>query len=134
MEFVQQNIVWVTLAAVSGFMLLLSFLRDGGPSVTPSQATLLLNREDAVVVDVRESQEWSAGHIPQSRHIALGQFDQRIDELEKFKSRPIVVVCQSGNRSAQACQKLRQAGFAKVYNLSGGVRAWADASLPLTTK
>lgn len=134
MEFVQQNVIWVTLAAVSGFMLLLSFLRGGGPAVSPPEATLLLNREDAVVIDVRESQEWAAGHIPQARHIALGQLDQRMAELEKFKNRPIVVVCATGNRSASACQKLRKAGFEKVFNLAGGVRAWSDASLPLTTK
>lgn len=136
MEFVQANIMWVVLAAVSGGMLLWPLLSGGGSGagVSPSEATLLLNREDAVVVDVRESGEWSGGHIPNARHIALSQFDKRLEELEKFKSRPLIVCCASGNRSSSACGKLRKAGFEKVFNLSGGIGAWSEAGLPVTTK
>jgi rhodanese-related sulfurtransferase len=134
MEFVQQNIMWVLAAAVSGGMLLFSFLRPGGKGVSVTEATLLINREDAVVVDVRETSEWSTGHIPNARHIALGQLNQRIGELEKVKSKPVIVCCASGNRSSSACGTLRKAGFERVFNLSGGIRAWSDAGLPTTAK
>jgi rhodanese-related sulfurtransferase len=134
MEFVQQNIMWVMAAVISGAMLAYSFLRDAGKGISVMEATLLINREDAVVVDVRETSEWSAGHIPNARHIALGQLDKRVGELEKLKSKPIIVCCASGNRSSSACGALKKAGFERVYNLSGGIRAWSDAGLPTTAK
>lgn len=135
MEFVQQNIMWVGLAIVSGTMLLWPLLTGGGAQgVSPAEATLKMNREDAVIVDVRETGEWSSGHIAGARHIALGQFDKRLSELDKFKSRPIIVCCASGNRSSSACKQLKKAGFEKVYNLNGGISAWLEANLPVTTK
>lgn len=134
MEFVQQNIWLVMAAVISGGMFLASFFRAGGKGISITEATLLINREDAVVVDVRESGEWSAGHIPNARHIALGQLDKRVAELEKFKTKPVIVCCASGNRSTSACGSLKKAGFERVFNLSGGIRAWTDAGLPTTTK
>jgi rhodanese-related sulfurtransferase len=134
MEFVHQNIMWVIAAAVSGGMLLASFLRAGGKGISVTEATLLINREDAVVVDVRETSEWSTGHIPNARHIALGQFKQRVGELDKAKSKPVIVCCATGNRSSSACGALKKAGFERVFNLNGGIRAWSDAGLPVTMK
>ena len=99
-----------------------------------TEATLLINREDAVVLDVRETSEWSAGHIPNARHIALGQLDKHLSELEKFKSRPVIICCASGNRSSSACGTLKRAGFERVFNLSGGLGAWTGAGLQVTTK
>ncbi len=133
MEFLQQNISWVMLAVFSGGMLLWPMLRGpGGISVT--EATTLINREDGVVLDVREANEWSTGHIPNARHIALGQLAGRLSELDKFKGKPVVVCCASGNRSSSACGALRRAGFERVYNLAGGIGAWSEAGLPVTTK
>ena len=135
MEFIQQNITWVMLALISGGMLIIPMLTGGGADgVSTAEATLLINREDAVVVDVRETNEWSAGHIPNARHIALGQLDKRFSEIEKFKERPIIVCCASGNRSSSAGRTLRKAGFQRVYNLAGGIGAWTEAGLPVTTK
>ncbi|MDP1614110.1 MAG: rhodanese-like domain-containing protein [Sulfuritalea sp.] len=135
MEFVQQNMVWVALALVSGGMLLWPMVSGGGAdNLTPAQATLLMNREDALVLDVRESGEWTSGHIPGARHITLAQLEKRMSELEKFKDRPIIICCASGNRSSSACGQLKKNGFAKVFNLGGGISGWLDANLPLTTK
>jgi rhodanese-related sulfurtransferase len=134
MEFVQQNIMWVMAAVVSGAMLVASFVRGGGKGVSVGEATLLINREDALVLDVRETNEWSAGHIPNARHVALGQLGKHLSELEKFKSRPVIVCCASGNRSSSACGTLHRAGFERVFNLSGGLGAWTSAGLPVTTK
>ena len=135
MEFVQQNMIWVALALVSGGMLLWPLVSGGSAdNLTPAQATLLMNREDALVLDVRETGEWGAGHITGARHITLGQLDKRLSELEKFKEKPIIVVCATGNRSSSACGQLKKHGFGKVYSLGGGISAWRDASLPLTTK
>jgi rhodanese-related sulfurtransferase len=106
----------------------------GVAGVSVAEATLLLNREEAMVLDVRETHEWSAGHIPNARHIALAQLDKRFSEIDKFKERPIIVCCASGNRSSSACGALKRAGFLRVYNLAGGIGAWTEAGLPVTTK
>jgi rhodanese-related sulfurtransferase len=134
MDFIQQNIMWVMAAVVSGAMLISSFVRGGGKGISITDATLLINREDALVIDVRETQEWSSGHIPNARHIALGQLDKRVSELEKYKTRPLIVCCASGNRSSTACGTLKKAGFERVFNLSGGIGAWTGAGLPVSTK
>ncbi|MCK9381266.1 MAG: rhodanese-like domain-containing protein [Sulfuritalea sp.] len=135
MEFVQQNMIWVALALVSGGMLLWPLVSGGGAeNLTPAQATLLINREDALVLDVRETGEWGSGHIAGARHITLAQLEKRMSELEKFKDRPIIICCATGNRSSSACGKLKKGGFEKVFNLRGGVSGWLEANLPLTTK
>ena len=135
MEFLQENMIWVALAFVSGGMLIWPMVSGGGvANLTPAQATLLMNREDALVLDVRETGEWSSGHITGARHITLGQLDKRLSELDKFKDKPIIVVCASGNRSSSACGQLKKHGFGKVFSLGGGVSSWRDANLPLTTK
>ncbi len=135
MEFIQQNLMWVGLAAVSGGMLLWqAFSGPGGSNISVSAATLLINRQDALVVDVRETAEWSAGHIPNARHIALGHLDKHLSEIEKFKDKPVILVCASGNRSGSGCGVLKKAGFRQVFNLAGGIRAWSDAGLPMTKK
>ncbi|MBI3523353.1 MAG: rhodanese-like domain-containing protein [Betaproteobacteria bacterium] len=135
MEFVQNNLMYVMLALVSGGMLLWQTVSSsGGNRISPLQATLMLNREDALVIDVRETGEWASGHIPNARHIALGQLEKRLNELEKFKDKPLIVNCQSGNRSSAACSTLKKHGFEKVFNLNGGIGAWREAGLPVTTK
>ncbi|MCX7897351.1 MAG: rhodanese-like domain-containing protein [Rhodocyclaceae bacterium] len=134
-EFLQHNWFWALLAAVSGAWLLWQILaQSGGEDVSVAQATLMINREDALVVDVRESAEWSAGHIPHARHIALGQLASRLAELEKYKDKPVIMVCASGNRSSSGCSILKKAGFSRVFNLSGGMRAWIEAGLPVAKK
>lgn len=135
LEFVQSNLMYVMLAVTSGAMLIWQTIgHSGGNNVSPMQATLLLNREDALVIDVREAGEWSTGHIPNSRHIAISQLEKQIHEIEKFKARPLIVNCQTGNRSSSACSTLKKHGFEKVYNLAGGIGAWREAGLPTTTK
>ncbi|MCX8085328.1 MAG: rhodanese-like domain-containing protein [Rhodocyclaceae bacterium] len=135
MEFIEQNLIWVGLAFASGGMLLWQMMSGAGiNNLSANEATLLINRQDALVVDVRETAEWSGGHIPNARHIALGHLAKHLSEIEKYKDKPIIVVCASGNRSRSACRVLAKAGFQKVYNLSGGMHAWTEAGLPVTRK
>jgi rhodanese-related sulfurtransferase len=134
-EFIQQNLMWAGLAAVSGGMLLWQmFNGTGGNNISVNEATLLINRQDALVVDVRETAEWSAGHIPNARHIALGHLAKHLSEIDKYKDKPVIVVCASGNRSSSGCGVLKKAGFQQVFNLAGGISAWNDAGLPMTRK
>ncbi len=133
-EFLQQNIFLVALAAASGAMLLWTTLQSSGDGLSPAAATLKINRENALVIDVRESAEWSSGHIVDARHLALGQLEKRLHEIEKFKDRPVIVCCASGGRSAGAVSTLKKSGFTQVFNLAGGMAAWTEASLPVTRK
>lgn len=134
LHFAQANLLYVVLALVSGGLLVWQTFSGGSKGISPLEATLLMNREDAVIIDVREASEWSAGHIANARHIPLGQLDKRLSELEKFKGKTVIVHCQSGNRSASACRRLGKSGFEKVHNLAGGIAAWTDAGLPVTSK
>lgn len=136
MEFIRENLLLVIAAAASGLMLLWSFFgsRAAGINVVNTlEATRLMN-EDALMLDVREDNEWAVGHIPNARHIRLGELSSRLPELEKYKDKPIVVYCRSGNRSARACALLKKAGFANPNNLAGGILAWEQANLPITRK
>lgn len=94
----------------------------------------MINHDDAVVIDVREVNEYSDGHIINSLHIPLSNLNTRISELKKHKANKVIVACRSGHRSANACANLRKAGFEQVFNLSGGVMAWEKANLPLIKK
>ncbi len=133
-EFLTRNWIWTSLALISGGMLLWPMLRGNRTDLAPAAATLLMNREDAVVIDVRETAEWSGGHIANARHIALGQIDKHLVEIDKLKKTPIIVCCSVGSRGQAALAKLKKAGFEKVFNLAGGINAWSDAGLPLTRK
>ena len=133
MQFLQTNWMLIAIAAVSGAMLTWSFIGSklsGIDEADTLKATRLYN-EDALVLDVREDKEYAAGHIPKARHIPLGQLSNRIKELDKFKSKPILVTCRSGHRSARACGMLKKAGFETVYNQAGGIIAWERANLPV---
>ncbi len=103
----------------------------GFKEVTATDAVALMNRENAIYVDVREDNEYSEGHLLGSIHIPLGKLAGRITELDKYKGQPVIVGCRSGHRSASACARLRQAGFEQVYNLKGGILAWRNVNLPI---
>ncbi len=106
----------------------------GYAGVGPMEATSLINHQDAVVLDVREDSEFKTGHVLGALHIPSGRVSGRINELEKYRNRPIIVACHSGSRSSRICSLLRKQGFEKVYNLDGGLLAWQSANLPLTQK
>ena len=133
MDFALQNIWLILLAAMSGFMLVGGGLfgrLSGIKQVSPQEAVMLFNHEDALVLDVREKSEWSDGHIANAKHIPLGQIKDRLSDLEKYKGKPIIAVCRSGNRSGHACGTLKKAGFENLHNLAGGMQAWEQAGLP----
>lgn len=100
-------------------------------SVSPIQATTMMSHEDAVILDVREPNEFLDGHIINAIHIPVNKINSKLTQLEKHKNKPIIISCRSGNRSAQACNLLSKSGFELIYNLEGGLMAWQDAGLPV---
>jgi rhodanese-related sulfurtransferase len=132
MKVIQENIFLIAVAFVSGAMLVWPMVRRaGGANVDTLQATMLINKEDALILDVREPAEYNAGHILNARNIPLGELDKRAGEIAKWKERPIVVACASGNRSSSALGVLKKHGFSRAVNLAGGFAAWQRAGLPV---
>jgi rhodanese-related sulfurtransferase len=133
LEFIQQNMYLFAIAVFSGIALLVVTFRRTGDrnSLNSAQATMLINREDAQIVDVREPDEYVAGHLPESRNIPLARLEERSGELDKFKDTPLIIVCQTGARSAGACKQLSKLGFSRVHGLDGGIDGWRAAGLPL---
>lgn len=136
--FLQKNpwhLMLFGTAVVTGGMLMWPLasrlLGASAPQVGPTEAVQLINRREALVLDVRDKADFAAGHIPNARNIPLPELDARLREIEKFKARPIVINCQSGARAAGVCAMLGKNGFAEVFSLRGGIGGWAEASLPV---
>ena len=126
---------------VSAFLVILTLLAwnlitDPGSkgAVDATGATVLINREDALVIDVRPMADFNQGPIVGAKNIPMNGFKNQLGQLEKHKDRTIVVSCRSGSQSQAACKTLREAGFSKVFNLRGGIMGWQSASLPVTRK
>ena len=133
MDFIIKNWALVAIAAVSGGMLIWPLLRKGtgGPWVTTLQATQLMNRDDALIVDLRTAEEYAKGHILGARNLPLADLERRAAELDKHKAKPVILHCGDGNRAGGGVSLLRKNGFANVVNLTGGYAAWQQAGLPV---
>lgn len=134
MEFVQNNIWLFLIAAVSGAVLVWPWIAkrvSGAAEVGPLEAVQLINRRDAVVLDVREAGEFAAGHIAGAKSFPLAAIEKRASDLARFKSRPLLIVCASGTRSHSAFGTLKKLGFGEVFVLAGGMNAWQQANLPV---
>ena len=134
MKFFSENVLLIGLALGSAFMLLWPMLKrsaGGVANLTPNEAVLLINRTNAIVLDVRDDAEFAAGHIMDARHIPMAQLADRIKEIRKFQDKPVLVNCQAGVRSSKACDVLQKHEFSKIYNLQGGLNAWVQAKLPV---
>jgi rhodanese-related sulfurtransferase len=132
MEFVTNNWHLVALAFISGAMLLWPIVRQasaGGTTLSTLQATHLINREDALVIDLRDAAEFGNGHILGARSVPLADLERRAAELAKYKAKP-VILSGDGNKVLNAVEQLRKLGFEKVFSLSGGYGAWQQAGLP----
>ena len=100
-------------------------------SLRPAEVTSLINRENALVVDLRPFADYEKGHIAGSKNVLMSQFDPESKQLASAKALPIVLVCQSGITVAGAAKRLKSAGFERVHVLEGGIAAWQQAELPL---
>lgn len=131
MKFLLDNIWLIGIALVSGGALVWPSLQRGGKKVSLLQATQMINQGKAVIVDVREPAEFAAGHMRDAKNVPLKELSNRAGELDKFKSKTLIVVCQAGTRSAKALGQLKKAGFAEAYSLEGGMAAWQAQGLPV---
>ncbi|MFC0251004.1 rhodanese-like domain-containing protein [Massilia consociata] len=132
MNFILDNIFVVAIAVISGGALLWPALAPRGKRATALQATQMINRGKTLVLDVRSSDEFAAGHVRDAKNIPLADLGKRLGELEKSKNRTVIVVCQNGARADKAVRQLQAAGFEDAHALEGGLAAWLAAGLPVT--
>lgn len=133
-EFIGNHFVLVTLFLLAAMMLVsteFAALTRRYKAIAPAELTRLVNRDNALLIDVSAHSEFESGHIAGSRHVAMAQFDPDHKDLAKVKDLPVIVVCRTGQTSATACARLAAAGFSKVHWLDGGVASWKSADLPV---
>jgi rhodanese-related sulfurtransferase len=124
------NLILLAVALVSGGLLLWPLLQpDAGIPV--SAATLLINRRNAVIVDVRATDEFASGHLPQAKHFALEELSGKVAQINKNKKTPVLLVCQTGRGARKAKALLASAGYAEIAVLRGGMNAWRQAGMPI---
>jgi rhodanese-related sulfurtransferase len=133
-EYVVHHPFLVSAAAILAVLAIVIELRQrarGSSAVAPADAVRLAN-SGALMLDVRESQEYEAGHIIEARHLPAAELAAKAETLlKKYKEKPVVVYCESGTASGAAARTLRAGGFNKVVTLRGGLQSWRQENLPL---
>jgi rhodanese-related sulfurtransferase len=132
-EFISHHMLLAMLLVVLIVVLIgneVSRLFRGYKELTPNGLTLLINRENPLLVDMSSAQDFERGHIASARHVPLSQFDPENKDLAKVKELPVAVYCKDGNTSSRAAARLVKAGFKHVYWLGGGLASWRSAELP----
>ena len=130
-EFVGNHPVLVGLFAVLLTLFIRNETQRGGRGVTPQELVNLVNKDGAVVLDVRDSKEFAAGHIVDAVNVPHTALESRLAELEKYKAQPVTIVCKMGQHAGIAGALLRKAGFPEVSRLTGGMTEWRNQNLPV---
>ena len=133
-EFIGNHYVLVSVFTFLLVAFIINEGKQGGAAIKPGNLVQLVNREGAVIVDLREKKDFGAGHIAGAVNIPFGAIDSRKGELEAFKEKPVVLVCKMGQSAGAAGRKLRTDGFVDVRRLSGGMTEWNASNLPVVKK
>jgi len=136
-EFATNNLILVSALAVITALIIkteIGLKLTNIQQLNVNEAVRLMNDNDVVLLDVRESNEYNTGHIRDSIHIPMTSLVKRLTELDKYKNKQILAYCRSGSRSNSACRTLNKQGFENVSNLAGGIMSWSNANLPVTKK
>ena len=131
MNFIVDNWYLILLVLVSGAMLLVPMIKEGGGGLSAAMAVQLINREKAVVIDVCGAAEYAAGHVVGAKNVPLNELETRLPGVVKNKALPLVIVCASGGRAQHAANMARKLGYTNAQALSGGLKAWVAAGMPV---
>jgi len=135
MNFLTQidNLALIALLLVSGAALFLPTLSTliSGKGLSPTEATIWMNRRKAAVLDLRPEDAFKAGHLPGAKHVSSNEIAAKIEKLKLDRKNPLILVCETGVSSRKAIAEVQKLGFAEVGTLDGGVQAWQAAALPL---
>ena len=116
------------------FLFAYSEMNKGGKKIEPNELTRLVNKENAILIDLRKKEDYENGHIMTALNYPHQEFDNQMHELDKFKERPIILVCDMGRNSANIGEKLKKAEFEKTFRLNGGMMTWTQENLPVVQK
>ncbi len=130
-EFIGNHFILVSIFVFLLVAFIINEGKQGGAAITPNSLVSLVNRDGAVIVDVRDSKEYGGGHIAGAVNMPYMAIDSRVGELEPYKEKPIVLVCKMGQHAGAVGRKLRAQGFEDVRRLSGGMAEWSANSLPV---
>ena len=134
-EFIARHWLLVTAFVTVLIVLFVIEVRSraigGKCRLTYYQTIRLINNEKAVVVDIRDSQSYSKGHITNAVNIPATELDKHLQHLEKYKQQPIIIVCAIGKKSAHFMDKLYKQRYKRVYIMIGGMSAWNNANIPV---
>ena len=136
-EFFKENVLLIGLALGAFVTLLWPMLNRsaaGAKLVSVTEAVMLMNRQKTVILDVRDSTEFALGHIAGARTIPLAELSGREAELQTFKDKPVLVMCQSGVRAKTACTILKSQDFSQLHQLNGGLNAWVEGKMPVSKR
>ena len=130
LEFLTQQ--WILVAALSSvvIMLFMHETRKSGPSLSPQKAINMVNAEQGVFLDLRDAADYKQGHIVDAVHIPSARLAERMAELEKYRNKPIILVCKMGQQASAAGKQLKANNFEQVYKMTGGMMEWSNLQLP----
>jgi len=133
LAFISEQWTLVVALVATLAMLFVHESRKAGPAVTPQQAINLVNSEEGIFLDIRDGKEFKQGHIVDAVHLPLAQLGSKVSELEKYKAKPIIVVCKMGQTASGATKQLRAAGFDRAQKMTGGMMEWTTLKLPVVS-
>ena len=130
-EFIANHYILVSVFVILLVAFIINEGKQGGAAIGTSSLVTLVNKEGAVILDIRDGKEYGAGHIAGAINIPLSSFDSRVGELDEYKEKPIVLVCKMGQHAGTIGRKLKAQGFEHVRRLSGGMAEWTGSNLPV---
>ena len=133
-EFMLANIPWVALAVFSATGLIWTLIRDGAKLIDHADAVLLIKRDKGIFVDMRTAADFAGGRIAQARNIPAAELKNRAAEIDRYREKPVILVCQNGIQSRRQTRDLSDLGFLHVRAMRGGMSAWMEAQLPVFKK
>ncbi len=131
LQFVSQEWLMVSIMMAFVFMLVMHETRRGGAALSPAQLTALVNNEDGLVIDVRDSKDFNEGHIVGAINIPHAKVASQLTQIEKHKQKPVIVVCRFGQHAGMVSKILKASGFENVSKLSGGMAEWQSSQMPV---
>lgn len=131
-EFISNHLMLFAGWLIAGSLLLINIKKNALNSVSSQQLVNLVNKQQAVVIDIRAHKDFANGHITSAQNILPSELTQKGKDLEKWKNNPIVVVCNTGIQANNSCNTLKNLGFEQIFKLQGGMQSWMADNMPVT--
>jgi len=131
-QFINNHIFLVSTFFVISGLLIWDFSQNAKNNIDSIKAIELINNKEAIIIDIRSMADYNKGHILNAINIPANSLKTQLNLIQKYKNKPLIVVCRSGAQSSMACKQLHESDFSEVYNLRGGLLAWEGANMPVT--